>query len=251
MTGIGFDSDGHLLEDREKLEKILVNPTYYFSNIDKSLICDIDETYNELVKKSIEEEFFYEGSNYKTIVKCILRDKSKLNNYLTGFEEVDFIKHYIRLLEGFLKYHVISIHDLKSDFVDSFYYIPFLHAAKIDSIKRNLNKAIKILKQEVKKLEQGTEPIVDDKIAYDYSIENNDMAKLSYLNESGILRHLKERNPPIRIAKFLMRFMDFKTENPQTISRYIKICLQEPNNPQYPKNSKDIQNYLAKINFKQ
>lgn len=250
---LGFDPmKNEPLNNNQKkiIDDFLKRPLDYLA---KLVVTDekFSDTFEQLVVKSIREEFFYYGSNYKTIVSCVLRDKAEKNNRFSGYEEVDYIKDAIIDLKDFLEnYASQSMYQITPEFCisDPFGYMIFLSPMHFNNIRRNLKKAIKILKQEVKNLERSSDPITEEEVTYDYGIEGSDMSKLSYFNESGIIKHLHENNSPKIIAKFLMRFMDFKNKE-ATIERYVKICLQEPYNKQYPKNSEDVKTFLTKINF--
>jgi hypothetical protein len=250
LSGIGLNKEGNLIDAPEIFEKIYEDPEKFFRKMDKNVVQNIRTKYDALVKKATEEEYaYFLGTNYNILVKCALRDMSNYNDPLTGYEEEDFIKVRIENMKFFLKETLVRIEKLTPEFeLGHNAYILFLNFKQQDDIKRNIKKAIKILKRELTKIKSSTHTILDEKVMFDNKLSK--IEKLAYLKESELLSHLTEKNSPNVVAKLLMKFIDFDTDNVGTIERYIKICLNEPYSSQYPKNLEEINSYLSKIKFK-
>ncbi|MGG5486907.1 hypothetical protein [Gaetbulibacter sp. PBL-D1] len=251
ISGIGLDDEGNLNSAPEIWEKLYKNPKKYFNNLyQKDIVGEIQEKYNELVKRATEEEYYhFKGTNYNVLVKCVLRDMSNYNDVLTGYEEEDYIKVQIKNMKYFLKNSLIKIENITPEFeLGCDAYILFLNVRQYNALKRNLKKAIKILKNELTRIENSKFAVTSEKVSFDNQL--NDIEKLAYLYETGLLSHLVKNNSINTTARLIMKFINFDTEKVDTIVRYIKICLNEPNHLQYPKNTENIKDYLQKIKFK-
>ncbi|WP_111685122.1 hypothetical protein [Winogradskyella tangerina] len=250
LVGVELDEYGNMKDDPEKFELLYKNPIKLYDQMDKTIVDEIRQTYRKLQVLSVEEDYFFIGANYKTLVKCVLRDMSKYNDPLTGYEDEDYLKVIIGKLKHSIKNEIVHIRDLTPDYEFGWGcdYFLFLQLIPHIDAKRNIKKAIKILKQELLNIEINKKGNFKEIVTLDYSLSK--IEKLGYLKESGVLSYLTKNNSPNTVAKLLMKLIDFDTDNVGTIERYIKICLNEPDHQQYPKNIDQINQYFQKVKFK-
>jgi len=154
FCGVKPDKDGDFPDDGySKAEYAERNPRKCYDRIDEQLLVEIRKTYDLLLKKSVDENYFFIGANYKTLVKSVMSQISHYNDPMYEYEEEDFIRIQIDNMKFALKTSVIDYTQINEtpDFeagVDSHFL--FLNYKQLSGIKRNLEKAIALLENILK-----------------------------------------------------------------------------------------------------
>ncbi|MGS2727521.1 hypothetical protein ACU8DI_13000 [Psychroserpens sp. BH13MA-6] len=225
---------------------------YTFKKISENLLKEIDDAFSLMLKLAYQEKYYYLLAEKELHIQYI---KPAINENIIpheAYHEKNYLedlkaqhnKLYDLLINRNFGYYSYYIFENKR-----IWYYFFLNEKNKDIFSKKFvsySEAISDLKMAFPpKLKLN---YTSEVVAFDSELSN--MEKLAYLNESGILKYLTKLNSTNKVAKLLMKFVDFKTAKVDTVERYIKICLNEPYHYQYPKNIDKINEYLQEIKFR-
>ncbi len=211
---------------RKKLKNLYDNiEFYYYHNaIGDPLEEELNSIYDKLVEKSTKEEYLFIGADYKTLVKCILKNIPKSYNPSNQHQEdchlidkINYLEEYIDFFDYTIKHRLAHILDLEDGYKFKAYrYILFLEPEKIERIKINLKKTVFILEQELKKYQPKTTTSKDNlkkekwlqKLDYNPKLWN----KKSYLFLLFLIEHFytNKKSELTYIWRFLKRDLNKK-----------------------------------------